>query len=201
MGHHIFPGLLRHGNCCWFTKDQGEMLLHIQQKKSLSNSNQSYPFMISLMQTMWQSRGFRWEPWNPVGVVETHSVSWTKFCPDWLLDGTHSYPSSAAILLWHDIAILCCNDFDTMIVIMRIMMERVLLFMCSLVNITPMVLLSSSTSLQWWRWNQNWVSSSIMVPMKSYFFKLDMQFKAHGHSSFLKILMTLDKIYICTHSK
>ncbi len=177
------------------------MLLHIQQKNSLSNSNKSYPFMISLMQTMWQSRGFRWEPWNPVGVVETHSISWTKFCSDWLLDGTHSYPSSAAILLWHDIAILCCNDFDTMIVIMRIMMERVLLFMCSLVNIMPMVVLSSSTSLQWWRWNQNWVSSSIMVPMNTYFFKLVMQFKAHGHSSFLTILMTLDKIYICTHSK
>jgi hypothetical protein len=40
-----------------------------------------------------------------------------------------------------------------------------------------------------------------MVPMNTYFFKLVMQFKAHGHSSFLTILMTLDKIYICTHSK
>ncbi len=95
-----------------------------------------------LMQTMWESTGFRWEQWNPLGVDEAHSISWMKFCSDWLLDGTHSYPSSAAMLLWHDIAILCCNDFDTMIVIMRIMMEWVLLFMCFLVNITPMVLSS-----------------------------------------------------------
>ncbi len=175
-----------------------EMLLHIQQKNSLSNSNQSYPFMrFQLMQTMWQSRGSRWEQWNPLGMDEAHSISWMKFCSDWFLDGTHSYPSSAATLLWHDIAILCCNDFDTMIVIMRIIMEWVLLFMCFLVNIAPMVL-SSSTSLQWWRWNQNWVSSSTMVLMNTYFFKLDMQFKAHWHSSYLKILMALDKIYMYT---
>jgi hypothetical protein len=146
---------------------------------------------------MWQSTGFSWEQWNPLGVDEAHSISWMKFCSDWLLDGTHSYPSSAAMLLWHDIAILCCNDFDTMIVIMRIMMEEVLFFMCFLVNIMPMVL-SSSTSLQWWKWNQNWVSSSIMVLMNTYFFKLNMQFEAHWHSSLLKVLMALDKIYMYT---
>jgi hypothetical protein len=37
-----------------------------------------------------------------------------------------------------------------------------------------------------------------MVLMNTYFFKLDMQFKAHWHSSFLKILITLDKIYMYT---